>query len=222
MSMLGHYASYVKGELPDGNEEDIIGLFERHECSPTGVIHVGAHECPELTCYAKLFDTNVIWVEANGDTYTNSVVPVAEENGHQAYNFAAYDEDDLELTLYIPSRSDISSLYTSSEFPHTHTSQVRTKTLDTLVEEEKIDMKNFNFLNVDVEGAELRVLEGFKNNLCHIQYLFIEVSVGERFADSGATFEILHNYAVEKGFELREISSSIQTLGWGDAFYIRP
>ena len=221
MSMLGHYASFKKGEHPDNNQHDIVGLFDRYQCSPKGAIHVGAHYCPEMPCYSKLFYDKVLWIEANPETYFNNAKPIAEQNAQRIYNFAAYDEDNLELTLYIPERDDISSLFLSEEFPHVRTTQVKTKKLDTLITEEKINMDDFDFLNIDAEGAELKVLQGFENNLDRINYLFIEVSIGERFRDSGATFEMLHNYLTNCGFEITEISDSIRTLGWGDAFYRR-
>ena len=93
--------------------------------------------------------------------------------------------------------------------------------MDTLFLEETLDINNFDFLNIDVEGAELKVLEGFKDNLDKINSIFIEVSTASRFIGSEATLETIHNYLIEKGFGLADISSSMQTLGWGDAFYIR-
>ena len=226
--MLGHYASFKKGEPYQNQyfenlitEEDIVGLFERHSATPTGVIHVGSHECPEVACYSKLFKDKVVWVEANPDTYLHKAKPVADGNNQKCYNFAACNTDNEDVTLHIPLREDISSIYSSPEYPHVKTVQIKTKTLDTLFEEENLDINNFDFLNVDVEGAELKVLEGFKNNLDKIKYIFIEVSLESRFAGSEATLENIHNYLTERGFDMKEISSSIKTLGWGDAFYTR-
>lgn len=228
MSMLGHYATWKKGEVYENHlfeegviEDEVLGLFEKHKLTPKGGIHVGAHECPEIGCYRKLFNDKVVWIEANPETYTHKAKPVADRNNQKCYNFAAYDADDQEVTLYIPSRDDISSLYLSEEFPHIRTAQVKTKKMDTLFVEENLDIDNFDFLNIDVEGAELKVLEGFKDNLEKINYVFIEVSLAPRFSGSEATLETIHNYLIERGFGLTEISSSIQTLGWGDAFYIR-
>jgi hypothetical protein len=93
--------------------------------------------------------------------------------------------------------------------------------MDTLFIEEKLDINEFNFLNVDVEGAELEVLEGFKEHLNKIDYIFIEVSVNSRFEGSEATLETVNNYLGNQGFKIVEISSSIYNLGWGDAFYIK-
>ena len=227
MSMLGHYASFSKGELVENQffqniviENDIVGLFERHNIIPLGAIHVGAHECPEIGCYSKLFKEKVIWVEANPDTYQKAK-KVADRHDQKCYNFAAYHADAEKLTLYIPQREDISSLYPSHEMPVTQMVEVQTKTLSSLFKEEHLDIDNFDFLNVDVEGAELNVLRGFEDNLDKIKYIFIEVSNQPRFAGSEATFEKISSYLNQKGFELAELSNSFQTLGWGDAFFIK-
>jgi FkbM family methyltransferase len=231
--MLGPYASFKEGERNDGyvNEvqgfeyynmtEDIVGLFERHNVNARGCIHIGAHDCCEIGCYKKLFKDKVIWVEANPHTYKTKSKLVANKNNHKCYNFAAHHTDNEELVLHIPTREDISSLYHSPEFPHVTKALVKTKKMDTLFIEEKLDINEFNFLNVDVEGAELEVLEGFKEHLNKIDYIFIEVSVNSRFEGSEATLETVNNYLGNQGFKIVEISSSIYNLGWGDAFYIK-
>ena len=227
MSMLGHYASFSKGEVVENQffEEstipnDITGLFERHNVAPKGAIHVGAHECPEIGCYRKLFKDKVVWVEANPDSYVKAK-EVAERHNQKCYNFAAHHTDGEKLTLYIPEREDISSIYPSQEFPVSRVAEVETKTMTSLFKEESLDIEDFDFLNIDVEGAELNVLDGFKDHLDKIKYIFIEVSVTPRFAGSEATFDTINSYLTEEGFTLVEISESIRTHGWGDAFYIK-
>jgi FkbM family methyltransferase len=227
MSMLGHYASFTKGESVENQffeniviDENIVGLFERHNITPKGAIHVGAHECPEIGCYSKLFKENVVWIEANPTTYIKAK-EVAERNNQKCYNFAAHHTDGEKLTLYIPQREDISSIYPSFEFPVSRVSEVETKTMTTLFKEESLDIADFDFLNIDVEGAELNVLNGLRGYLNKIKYIFIEVSIEPRFVESEATLDKINSYLTEEGFTLVEISSSIQTLGWGDAFYIR-
>ena len=227
MSMLGHYASFKKGEDYQNQffedsiiPNDITGLFERHNVAPKGAIHVGAHECPEIGCYRKLFKEKVVWVEANPDTYIKAK-EVAERNNQKCYNFAAHDTNGEKLLLYIPDREDISSIYPSQEFPISKVVEVETKTMTSLFKEESLDIDDFDFLNIDVEGAELNVLDGFRDYLNKIKYIFIEVSVNPRFVGSEATFDNINNYLTEEGFTLAEISESINALGWGDAFYIK-
>jgi len=227
MSMFGYYASFKKGD-PYQNQffedsiidNDITGLFEKHNVTPKGAIHVGAHECPEIGCYRKLFKEKVVWVEANPDTYVKAK-EVADRNNQKCYNFAAHHTDGEKLTLYIPEREDISSIYPSQEFPVSRLAEVETKTMTSLFKEESLDIDDFDFLNIDVEGAELNVLDGFRECLDKIKYIFIEVSLKPRFVGSEATLDRINSYLTEEGFTLVDLSESIRTLGWGDAFYIK-
>ncbi len=222
MSMLGHYASY-----PDLNVSDQswprVGLFERHNCSPNGVIHVGAWDCAEMGCYKRLFGDNVIWIEANKRNYLNVTLPALKGKNSVdgldnpdwvCYNVPIFNEDNIEVdivdsgdTSYI----NLNPMLNERQF---------TKKLDTLISEENIDMEKYDFLNIDTEGSEMKVLEGFDNNLNKINYLFTEVSVQKR-QEYGCTVDEMVSYLSEKGFKLVEVSDSLQSLGWGDMFFVR-
>ena len=178
MSMLGHYASYpmrkkIPGfplECPCHGSQGNIGLFEKYGCTPKGVIHVGAWDCAEMGCYVSLFDQNVIWVEANPHTYANISKPKADVYKHKSYNCALSDTDNNEVLLRVLPKADGSSLYECVGQVPVSEIKLKTKTLDTLIEEENIDMNNFDFLNIDAEGAEYDVLQGMKNHLHRIDY----------------------------------------------------
>jgi len=225
MSMLGHYASFDKGEKYTNqygeeliNTETIIGLFERHDLKPTGALHVGAHECPERACYTKLFNTNVIWVEANPETYENLTLPVAEADGQQAFNFAAHLEDFKEVVLFCPTaRADMSSLK-EMEGVDLKVQTIKTQRLDTFLTRlnglgNPEALENIDFLNIDVEGLELEVIEGLGDWIDHFDSIFIEVTVD--------SIQKIVEHIVPRGFALAELSKSIEHLGWGDAFFIR-
>jgi len=185
-----------------------------------GCIHVGAWGCAELGCYVPMFGQNVVWVEANPHTYEIITKPRANAYEHKAFNCALSSVDNKEVSLKIMPKADGSSIYECVGQTPINKIKMKTKTLDTLIKEEKIDMDDHNFLNMDVEGAEFDVLEGMKENLHKIDYLFFEASLYERHKGA-KNFKDLHEYVVNKGFELIVFSDSFKTLGWGDAFYKR-
>ena len=226
MSMLGHYASYplvTKHGLHEctcHGAAGSVGLFERHSCKPKGVIHVGAWDCAEMGCYVHIFEKNVVWVEANPQTFENLSKPQADAHGHRIFNYALGSVDNKEVSLKIMPKADGSSIYECvGQIPISEI-KMKTKTLDTLIKEEEIDMSSYDFLNIDVEGAEHDVLEGMKENLHKIDYLFLEASLRERHKGT-KKFKEMHEYIVDKGFKILEFSDSFRTLGWGDAFYRR-
>ena len=185
-----------------------------------GCIHVGAWDCAELGCYVPLFGENVVWVEANPHTYARITEPRASAYGHRTFNVALSDVDEKEVVLNIMPQADSSSIYECVGASPTEKIKLQTKTLDTLIAEEGIDMDNHNFLNIDAEGAEFDVLEGMKSNLHKIDYLFLEASLYERHRGA-KNFKQLHEYVTDKGFKLFQYSDSFKTLKWGDVFYVR-
>ena len=98
--------------------------------------------------------------------------------------------------------------------------KVQTKTLSTLMKEQNIDLNNYDFLNIDVEGAELDILRGFEDDLKYINVIDMETSVNDRHL-SGAPHQTIVEWLSERGFELKEMSSSYEREGWGDSVFVR-
>lgn len=216
MSMLGPYASYNKDlGMPswDPNTE-YVGIFERHNWNPKGVIHVGMWDFVEHECYTKLFGTYVIGIESNPETYALMSKPVADRCGFKSFNLAAFNMDNAVVRL--SKRGGESSLFGRADDAW----DVPTLKLDTLIEREQIDMSQYNFLNIDAEGAELFILQGIEKNLQHIDYIDLEASYGPRNG-ADVTLQILTEYLTVRGFKEVERSDSFASLGWGDVLFER-
>lgn len=172
MSMLGAYASY--NEETGFNEycpgEVFLGIFERINIQPKGIIHVGMWDFCEHACYTKLVGTQVIGVEANKFIYETMSKPVADRCGYKSFNEYLYCKDSEEKDFYMAGEG--SSLYSGPvEWNKTNSIKVNTKTLATLIEENGIDMNQYDFLNIDAEGAELDILKGFEKYLPYINVI---------------------------------------------------
>jgi hypothetical protein len=81
-------------------------------------------------------------------------------------------------------------------------------------------MNEYDFLNIDAEGAELDILRGFEKYLSYINVIDLETSVDDRH-NSGVTHELVDEWLSERGFELTEMSSSYKHQGWGDSLFVR-
>lgn len=216
MSMLGPYASYNSkiGWASWEPNKEFIGIFDRHNLKPNGVIHVGMWDFVEHECYTKLFGTNVIGIEANPHTFQTMSKPIADKYNFKAYNYAAYfiDGETIDISL----RGGESSLFDISDSKVL----VPTITLDTLIIQEKLDMENIDFLNIDAEGAELMVLLGIEKHLKYIKYIDLEASYQPRHS-SNITYDILTEHLNDRGFYELEKSDSFNSLGWGDVFFAK-
>ncbi len=221
MSMLGPYASYNKETgyaTWDHPTAEYVGIFERLNIQPKGIIHVGLWDFCENICYTKLVGNNVIGVEANKLVYETMSKPVADRCGYKTFNEYLYSEDGVEKDFYMAGHC--SGLYESSENSNSPSVKVKTKTLSTLIEENDIDMEGYDFLNIDAEGAELDILKGFQENLSYINVIDLETSLDDR-NNSGAFHDRIVDWLGKRGFELREMSPSYDFQRWGDSLFVR-
>jgi len=90
-----------------------------------------------------------------------------------------------------------------------------------LVEMKKLDdflFKNYNFINMDVQGYEMEVLKGAEKTLENIDYLYCEVNRNEVY-EGNAYIEEIDNYL--SNYNMRRVETSWWYDGpWGDALYI--
>lgn len=97
----------------------------------------------------------------------------------------------------------------------TRTITVPVTTLDVFVSERRLP--RVDFMHIDVQGAELRVLQGGEKTLRQTRALWLEVSKREAYAQQALANE-LHDWLVSRGFSLLHEE-------WrgdeGDRFYVR-
>ena len=222
MSMLGPYASWNKETgyaVWDHPTAEYTGIFERLNVHIKGIIHVGMWDFVEYGCYTKLVGNNVIGIEANPQVYKDMAKPVADKWGFKCFNEFLSDKDKEVRDFYFAGEG--SSLYKGQPQWNKNVSiKVQTKTLATVIEENNIDMNGYDFLNIDAEGAEFDVLKGFEKYLDHINVIDLETSYDDRHR-SGADHNTIVQWLGERGFELKEMSSSYQSQNWGDSVFAR-
>ena len=220
--MLGPYASWNKETgyaVWDHPTAEYTGIFERLNVHIKGIIHVGMWDFVEYGCYTKLVGNNVIGIEANPQVYKDMAKPVADKWGFKCFNEFLSDKDKEVRDFYFAGEG--SSLYKGQPQWNKNISiKVQTKTLSTVIEENNIDMNGYDFLNIDAEGAEFDVLKGFEKYLDHINVIDLETSYDDRHR-SGADHNTIVQWLGERGFELKEMSSSYQSQNWGDSVFAR-
>ena len=220
--MLGPYASWNKETgyaVWDHPTAEYTGIFERLNVHIKGIIHVGMWDFVEYGCYTKLVGNNVIGIEANPQVYKDMAKPVADKWGFKCFNEFLSDKDKEVRDFYFAGEG--SSLYKGQPQWNKNVSiKVQTKTLSTVIEENDIDMNGYDFLNIDAEGAEFDVLKGFEKYLDYINVIDLETSYDDRHR-SGADHNTIVQWLSERGFELKEMSSSYQSQNWGDSVFAR-
>lgn len=200
-------------------------LVDKYNVRPRGIIHVGAHEGEELASYLEYKVPNVVWIEANPEIWQKLIERLRPYPHHRAFQFAAYDHDGDQVDLHVMTNTMSSSIFSPKKhldfYPSvtvTKDIRVSTRTLDSLFFEEDLVAEDFDFLNMDVQGAELLVLRGARNTLGGINYIYTEVNDDYLFDGCCLTPELDQFLAAEGFFR---IATRMTEDKWGDAFYVR-
>ncbi len=200
-------------------------LIRDYGVKPKGIVHVGAHEGQELESYNEHEVPRVVWIEANPTVSERLRERLKPYPHHQAYQFAAHEKDGLSVDLNVMVNTMSSSIF----YPKRHLEfypsitvtekiSVPTKTLDSFFDEENLSREDFNFLNMDIQGAELLVLKGASRTLPHIDYVYTEVNDDYLF-EGCCLKEELDDFLGRQGF--KRVATRMTTDKWGDALYVR-
>ncbi len=197
-------------------------LYVNYNLKISGILHIGGHLCEEIEDYEKYVSRNkILWIEAipeNVDKckaiYKNLLIEnevvsdVIEETNFYISN-NGQSSSMLELGLHKDLYPDI---YYKASF--------KTKTIPTfdVIEKYTNDIK-FNFLNLDIQGAELKALKGLGDYLNNVDYIYTEVNSDYVYKNCALVGEI-DEYLSKFGFKRVEVHW-IPNYNWGDAFYIK-
>ena len=199
-------------------------LIKKFDLKIKGVLHIGAHTCEEYKYYKKagLNESNMIWVEGNPEIY-NKLKALYPKR--MIYHCVASNEDNKDVMFYVANNGQSSSILELGTHKKHHpyvryvkSIKQKTKTIKTLYKENNINVKLANFLNIDIQGAELLALKGMGDLLKNFEYLYLEVNNEKIYKDCALIGEI-DNYVKNYGFE--RVATSMTRFNWGDALYIK-
>ena len=190
----------------------------------TGILHVGAHECEEIRMYNSIGvpNENIFWIEAMPD----KVLKMKYLNVPNIFQCLVDEVDGSIVPFHITNNGESSSLLKfgshSKHHPHVHvvnTIELSTTRLDTLIEKCNIPISKLNFINLDIQGVELRALKSMEKHLHNVQYIYTEINTEYVYENCILVNEI-DQYLYGHGFK-RVITKICGNFGWGDAFYVK-
>ena len=196
-------------------------LYRGWAVQPKVILHVGAHKAEEFSSYKDLGPTKTYWIEANPILASQLSVLFKGDTSQEVIEAAAWDQDGLELELIITNNTQSSSILKLKKhrdlypdiFEETRV-KVQTKRLDTLL----LDKIAPDFINLDIQGSELRALMGAQNLLANCKWIYSEVNKVEIY-EGCCLVEDLDKYLSDLGFR-RECTRWFSDHGWGDALYV--
>ena len=190
-----------------------------------GILHIGAHLCEELKEYLELGckKENIIWIE--GDKNLIKECKKKDEN-LRLFNYIVSDKDNEEITFNISNNNKgaSSSILDFGTHTITHPSlkfiekrNCKTTTIKKIFEIENIN-NDFNFLTLDIQGAELLALKGMGNLLNNFDYIQTEVNEVYVYKKC-CLIDELDSYL--KKYNFIRLETFWVGKGYGDSIYIK-
>jgi FkbM family methyltransferase len=195
-------------------------LVEKYNIQFKGILHVGAHECEEIDAYLKYIPNNqILWVEAMKDK-----VELCKARFPGVKIEQAVISDKIEkVTFNITNNGQSSSILDFGLHSYFHPDVVFVNSIETETQLLRDIICNYdidyNFINLDIQGVELRALKSMEEYLHKIDYIYTEVNCDYVYKDCNLVTEI-DDYLKEFGFTRVETCWAGQCR-WGDAFYIK-
>jgi FkbM family methyltransferase len=188
-----------------------------------GVFHIGAHECEEKEIYNKcqLGDETIVWIDGN-----DQKIKQMKEKYPSARVFSALiDGEERDVTFYITNNGESSSILPLGTHKDHYArivvseeQKLRTTTVARFIQENKIELKDLNFWNLDIQGVELAALKGAGDYINYADAIYCEVNI-EYLYKGCALLPEMDAFLESKGFE--RVALKLVPQGWGDALYIR-
>lgn len=196
---------------------DSLHHFKKFEIN--GILHIGAHEAEENSIYKAFTPESITWIEAQRDLALRLEKTVLKTDF--VINAAIGEQEGEIVELKITNNSQSSSILSlgthETDYPEIKvikTEKVRISRIDRLYSDRKIP----NFVNIDIQGAELQALKGFGDRLNDVDVIYIEVNSRPVYKGCAVVKDV-DDYLQSYGFR-RATTYWIIQKGWGDAVYI--
>lgn len=185
----------------------IRGNPDRFLSDVSGVIHVGANTGQERVQYNDL-GLRVIWVEPIPEVFAKLEQNIESFSNQRAFQALLTDVEGKEYEFHIASNNGASSSILElkqhrdiwPDIDYTTSIVLKSTTLASLVEREKIDIADYQALVMDTQGSELLVLQGGAGLLNAFTYVKTEVPDFESY-EGCCQLQDIHSFMEVHGFK---------------------
>lgn len=200
-------------------------ILARYKLKPTGILHVGAWDGAEMEDYHREGIDRVLFIEAQEEIFSTLRGRIAPYPDARALHYCVSDKNE-EVQFHRTSNGQSSSILElgthKDTYPHIIVDKTTTMQAHTLAQiflMEKIDISQYDFVNMDIQGAELRAIKGMGRLVEKIKAFYLEVNDQEVYKGCCLITE-LDEYLGRFGFDRVE-TKMVSNHGWGDAFYLK-
>ncbi len=189
-----------------------------------GIVHLGAHLGEEAKDYAEVGCDRVIWVEGNPSLINELKSNISVYPHNQVFNVLISDKDHSKVVFNITEFSQSSSILELGITTEIHNTKVierkelTARRIDSFFAEQAVNMQQYNFLNIDLQGIELIALKSMGPLLDNIDWVYTEVNSRPLYKKC-VLLDELDLFLLKKGFKRVELYMT--GWKWGDALYRR-
>lgn len=232
MTTIYNRDNYILTDSP--LKKDLLKLFKKND--KLTILDIGGCEGEESIRYSRIFPFSSIYIfeplPENQKLVTENIIKyktknvelipmaVSEVEGISQFHVSSghpknqsnnldWDFGNKSSSLLSPEKNNIASWLIFDKKIN-----VQTITLDSFLSQNKIN--EIDFVHMDVQGAELKVLMGANNHIKNIKTIWLEVANIEIYKNQPLRVDI-ENYMKMNDFYM--VKSNIEG-GFGDQFYI--
>lgn len=202
----------------------IDALLKKYNYQPGAVLHVGANEGQEAKAYMKAGIPEGLFIEALPEVF-NKLSHNLAGTPYTAAKACITDRDYDKVTFNVANNGGQSSSVFQFGMPHltahpevkmTRAISLQTIRLDTLLS--NVDIV-FDFINFDLQGAELLALNSLGKRIKDVNVAYLEINKKSTYVGCALLVEV-ETFMNKHGLYMVEQSPWIGDT-WADSFWVR-
>lgn len=199
---------------------DLTGLIKKYNMNIKGVIHVGSHYGEENNLYDLIGIKKRIFFEPLSSNFS-----ILKKNISKEYKVVkkALGNENKKIKMYVETKNSGQS--SSILKPLLHLEQYpdiifdKTEMVDMIrLDDFRMDLRDYNFMCIDVQGYELEVFKGAKKTLEKIDYIVSEINNYELYENCAFAKQLIR-FLKPYGFKL--VEEHCPDISWGDGLFVK-
>lgn len=204
----------------------VFSELQNRNIGATRIMHLGANHAQGRRDYIENGVKEILWVEAIPQLVDYLKLTLTNSSTDRVLQAVLSNVSNQSVSFNIASNRGMSSSvfdfkHHTAQYPNIHMEgsiTLTTKTLNDLFEENQVDFQAYPVMIMDLQGSELRALQGASKIMPHINAVVAEVSCIELY--EGAPLETdVDTFLYDQGFE--KVVTSYTEYQWGETLYVR-
>ena len=198
------------------NASIILNLLKKKKISPNYIVDVGCGYGEWTKKLLNIFPKSDFYLFDADKNNLEKLDILKKKNKNINYKICLLTDDNKTYNFYNMGYG--SSIFEEQTSHNRNVEKITSTTLDQELPDELKEQTN-NLIKLDVQGSELKVLEGLKETINAFEVIILEVSIHNYNKDS-PLFDKVMNYMNEKNYRLYDLFD-LKRLGNNESFLVQ-